>query len=294
MQYSIDCPAKLNLFLNINHKRDDGFHYLQSLFCKINLFDTINIIDNEKFNIKIIYNNLTTKISLENNIFTEILNFFIKEYNINSNLSITLHKNIPIGAGLGGGSSDAYGFIILLNKIYNLNLDKNEMQKISLKFGSDIPFFFEKGFCFVEGRGEILKQINFKNFDFSKLKILLIYPQILLPTNNVFNNYNDLIKTHKKNYSSLVYYDDIININLIETLKLHNNDLQESSINLEPIIGNILNSIQNYSPLICRISGSGSSCFGIFDDDLNFLSAYNFFIKYFPNFFIKEVKIINI
>ena len=105
MQFKINCPAKINLFLNITNKRADGFHELQSLITKIDLFDELLIEKSAKFSLKI-NGEFAEFIDIKNNLFTKILDYFIENFHINSNLKIILEKNIPVGAGLGGGSSN--------------------------------------------------------------------------------------------------------------------------------------------------------------------------------------------
>ncbi len=151
MSSKIKCPAKINLFLNIINKRPDGFHELQSLITKIDLFDELAVEKSTKFSLEI-NGEFAEFIEIHNNLFTKILDYFVKDFHIDSNLKITLQKNIPVGAGLGGGSSNGAYFIKILNEIFALKLSKIEMQKISLNFGSDIAFFFENEVCLMGGR----------------------------------------------------------------------------------------------------------------------------------------------
>ena len=145
MSFKINCPAKINLFLHIVNKRSDGFHELQSLITKIDLFDELLVEKSTKFSLEI-YGEFAKFIDIKDNLFTKIFEYFVKNFDINSNLKITLQKNIPVGAGLGGGSSNGAYFIKILNEIFDLKLSTSAMQKISLNFGSDIAFFFEDEF----------------------------------------------------------------------------------------------------------------------------------------------------
>jgi 4-diphosphocytidyl-2-C-methyl-D-erythritol kinase len=188
MSFKINCPAKINLFLNLVNKRSDGFHELQSLIVKIDLFDELLVEKSNKFSLEI-NGEFTKFIDIKDNLFTKIFEYFIKNFDINSNLKISLQKNIPVGAGLGGGSSNGAYFIKILNEIFDLKLSTSAMQKISLNFGSDIAFFFEDKPCLMSGRGEFLTPISkFKN-DFEDLKILLINPKIYLSTKEIFQDF---------------------------------------------------------------------------------------------------------
>jgi len=160
------------------------------------------------------------------------------------------------------------------------------MQKISLNFGSDIAFFFENKPCLMSGRGEFLLPIsNFKN-DFKKLKILLVNPKIHLSTKEIFQEFAQ----KKYQFSPKISERIFLEKSLPEILLNFNNDLEEPAISKAPTIAEILQNLQKFSPICAKMSGSGSSCFAIFDNEKNLQETYNFFIKNFPNFFVKKVS----
>ena len=285
MQFKINCPAKINLFLNITNKRPDGFHELQSLVTKINLFDELSVEKSTKFSLEI-DGEFANFIDINDNLFIKIFNYFVKNFHIDNNVKIILQKNIPVGAGLGGGSSNGAYFIKILNEIFYLKLSKKTMQKISLNFGSDIAFFFENGPCLMSGRGEFLSPIpQFKN-NLKKLKILLINPKIHLSTKEIFQDFA------QKNYKFSEIFSEKIFLkkSLQEILTIFNNDLEETAITKEPMISEILQNLRKFSPICAKMSGSGSSCFAIFDDEKNLQKNYEFFIQNFPDFFVKKVN----
>jgi 4-diphosphocytidyl-2-C-methyl-D-erythritol kinase len=285
MQFKINCPAKINLFLNITNKRPDGFHELQSLVTKINLFDELSVEKSTKFSLEI-DGEFANFIDINDNLFIKIFNYFVKNFHIDNNVKIILQKNIPVGAGLGGGSSNGAYFIKILNEIFYLKLSKKAMQKISLNFGSDIAFFFENGPCLMSGRGEFLSPIpQFKN-NLKKLKILLINPKIHLSTKEIFQDFA------QKNYKFSEIFSEKIFLkkSLQEILTIFNNDLEETAITKEPMISEILQNLRKFSPICAKMSGSGSSCFAIFDDEKNLQKNYEFFIQNFPDFFVKKVN----
>jgi len=285
MSYKIKCPAKINLFLHINNKRPDGFHELQSLITKIDLFDELSVEKSTKFLLEI-NGEFAEFIDIKNNLFTKIFDYFVKNFNINSNLKITLQKNIPVGAGLGGGSSNGAYFIKILNEIFALKLSKNDMQKISLNFGSDIAFFFENEACLMSGRGEFLSPISqFKN-DFEKLKILLINPKIHLSTKEIFQDFAE----KKYQFSSKILEKNFLENSLPEILQKFNNDLEEPAVSKAPSIAEILQNLRKFAPICAKMSGSGSSCFAIFNNDIELQKTYEFFIENYPNFFVKIVN----
>jgi 4-diphosphocytidyl-2-C-methyl-D-erythritol kinase len=285
MNYKIKCPAKINLFLHITNKRPDGFHELQSLITKIDLFDELAVEKSTIFSLEI-NGEFAEFIDIKNNLFTKIFDYFVKNFNINSNLKITLQKNIPVGAGLGGGSSNGAYFIKILNEIFALKLLKNDMQKISLNFGSDIAFFFENEACLMSGRGEFLSPISqFKN-DFKKLKILLINPKIHLSTKEIFQDFAEKKYQFSPKFAERIFLEK----SLQEILQNFDNDLEEPSISKAPVISEILQNLQKFSPICAKMSGSGSSCFAIFYNEIDLQKTYEFFIKNYPNFFVKKVN----
>ena len=285
MSYKIQCPAKINLFLHITNKRLDGYHELQSLITKIDLFDELSVEKSTKFSLEI-RGEFTEFIDIKNNLFTKILDYFVKNFRIDPNLKITLQKNIPVGAGLGGGSSNGAYFIKILNEIFALKLSKNDMQKISLNFGSDIAFFFENEACLMSGRGEFLTEISYFKNDFENLKILLINPKIHLSTKEIFQDFAQ----KKYQFSPKISEKFFIEKSLQEILQNFNNDLEEPAISKAPIISEILQNLRKFSPICAKMSGSGSSCFAIFDNEKNLQETYDFFIKNYPNFFVKKVN----
>jgi len=285
MSSKIKCPAKINLFLNIINKRPDGFHELQSLITKIDLFDELVVEKSTKFSLEI-NGEFAEFIEIHNNLFTKILDYFVKNFNINPNLKITLQKNIPVGAGLGGGSSNGAYFIKILNEIFALKLSKIEMQKISLNFGSDIAFFFENEVCLMGGRGEFLTEISHFKKEFKKLKILLINPKIHLSTKEIFQDFAQKNQQFSPKFAERIFLEK----SLQEILQNFNNDLEKPAISKAPVIFEILQNLQKFSPICAKMSGSGSSCFGIFDNEKNLQKTYDFFIKNYPNFFVKKVN----
>jgi len=271
--------AKINLFLKIKGKIEN-YHDLVSLITLIDLHDNIEIRKSNKFSIKII-SEFASLINKENNIFIEILNFFKRKYDIDNNLEIILEKNIPVSAGLGGGSSNAATFMLMINDMFNLNLSNKDLQNISLNFGSDIYFFLENKACIIEGRGDIIRPI--KKFD-SK-EILIINPRIELPTKNVFKN-NKVISNN---------FDFNLNTNsidLVDAIKNYDNDLTYSATDIVNEIDIIINNLYKYGAYCAKMSGSGASCFAIFKNLAELDYCYDVFKNKFPNFYIKKSKII--
>ena len=164
-----------------------------------------------------------------------------------------LHKSIPMGAGLGGGSADGAFILKLVNDKFNLGLNESQLIKYALELGSDCPFFIKNKPCFAEGRGEILNEIS---LDLSNYKILIVNPGIHINTGWAFNNLK--ITGTETNLQQAITKD-------ITTWKDNiTNDFETPVIKAHPGIGEIKNQLYNSGALYSSMSGSGSTVFGIF------------------------------
>lgn len=280
----IRCPAKINLFLKLVGKRADGYHDLESLFGFLDIYDELRIElldqNNAQINVKA-DGEFGGFVDINDNLFIKIWQFFCKNYPISQDISVKITKNIPVGAGLGGGSSDAAFFMMQLNKIFELELKKEELQDISLNFGSDIAFFFENNASIVKGRGEKIE--NFSNFN--DIPVLLVNPGIFLSTKAVFDEFDG-------NFSDKISNEEIQQrdiMNLIQHLK---NDTTKAAIELAPVVAEVLEEMQNNQAQIAKMSGTGSTCFAIFDNLQQLQVAKDAISQKFPNFWIKQTKIL--
>ncbi len=259
-------PAKINLYLHITGKRPDGYHLLDSLMVFTDLSDVINIKESAKTTLEIT-GEFAEKISSgADNIILKAYNLLKKQTKIKkSDIAIQLEKNIPVGAGMGGGSGNAAGILSLLNNFWEMNLSIIQLQKLGLKLGADVPFCLGKKAAFVSGIGENLDYIDFVG----NIHAVLVNPGKGLSTKDVFNSGNiehsGVVKKPAKFTSKE---------NLIDFLIDKKNDLEKSAIKLMPEIADILVLIrQQQGCLISRMSGSGATCFGLFYDAQSALNA---------------------
>ncbi|NBR95614.1 MAG: 4-(cytidine 5'-diphospho)-2-C-methyl-D-erythritol kinase [Proteobacteria bacterium] len=279
MVFSYNCYAKINLFLHINGKRPDGYHNLQSLFSPINLYDVLYLQKSPRFCLNIVGNYQQQLSATQHNIITKIWQYCLENFQLDSNLTITLQKNIPVGAGLGGGSSNGTAFLLAVNKLFSLQLNTSQLLEISLKFGSDLPFFLLGKPALVFGRGEEVVPLEKPLAKpLPKLPILLINPQINLSTALVF--------AKNSNFSQPLAVDYLQNLDFMGLLAL-GNDLEKSAISLLPEIAEILACLNKFQPLTAKMSGSGSSCFAVFANKTTCRVAYIWFRQNFPQYFVK-------
>lgn len=260
-------PAKINLSLDIIKKRSDGYHELKMIMQTVSLYDEIDIEKNNK----IILTCNKTDIPLdERNLAWKTAELFFEYTGIKSGCRLHLIKNIPDGAGLGGGSSDAATVLLALNKIYNTNLTISELCSLAVKIGADVPFFIIKGTCLAEGIGEKLTIIENKTNPY----VLIYKPEFSISTKWAYEN----LKLDSK-----PTYD--IN-NIIENLKNHNYDynnifniLEDVSISKYSEISDIKTKMKTLGATASLMSGSGSSVFGIFNDKIKAEKAFKSFEK---------------
>ena len=224
----IKSPAKINLYLQILDKRDDGYHNIKTHLQLIDIYDHIKFKVSKNRNIYI-----KSKESYLNNEDNTIYNAAkkLQKYqkpNSFNGVEIEVDKNIPIGSGLGGASSNAASTLIVLNKLWNLNLSEDKLMKIGATIGADVPFFVYGKNAFGEGIGEKLKEV-----DVIPDKILILNPNIHCSTKKMFSLYDKFLKNNKnislsnQNHFWNIYLDKNPNIKDF----IINNQLEEK-INL--------------------------------------------------------------
>ena len=201
------CPAKINLYLKVKNLRKDGLHNIRSRFQLVDLYDELVVKKtNCDFQIK---SNINKKKFLKDNILRVAHYHLTQEIGESLRCEVSLKKNIPIGAGLGGGSSNAASFLVAINKLYKLGLSIRKLNYIAAKIGADIPFFIYGKNAYVYGFGNhFAKTKNYRH------KLLIIYPNLYLSTALMFNELdktillnghfrNDFMNIFKKNYSEI-------------------------------------------------------------------------------------------
>ncbi len=262
--------AKINLSLDVIGKRDDGYHEVDMVMQQIDLYDTLTFEKTDVGKIEIECNNKYIPIDSRNIVYKAILavNEYLKIEN--NGIKIIIDKNIPVAAGLGGGSSNAATAIKAYNILYGLNLKKDEMMKISVKVGADVPFFFEGGCCRARGIGEILTPIKGLNFGW----IVICKPNIGVSTKGIYKALN---------YPMIVMHPDVDG--MVEALKNEDrlmisdklgNVLERITLEKYKVVKNIKDKISNSNAYGSLMSGSGPTVFGLFS---NYKSGYKMYKK---------------
>ncbi len=252
MKYiEIKAPAKINVGLRILHKRSDGYHNLHTLFYPVNdLYDEITIERQEEFEFYTDNEELNTADNLIVKA-VELLGDYSKK---KIGAKIKLKKKIPMGAGLGGGSSDAAAALISLNEMFALNLSYNELIELALRLGSDVPFFIKAKPAIGYSRGEVLKHVD---FEIDK-PILIVNPGIHIPTKEAFGN---IVPVDKELDYTKVIVEGKPNYEAMNSLV---NDFEDYAFNRYPEIKELKEKFYHYGSLFAQMSGSGSTVYGIF------------------------------
>ena len=275
--YSINAPAKLNLNLFIKGKNKNGYHLLESDICFLELTDKIYIKKSNKdlFNQSKTTNNFN--IDPNDNLIFKAINQFRILTKWNIKFEVYLDKKIPIGAGLGGGSADAASTLILLRNLYNKEhnikkIDVSTLYKIGIDLGSDVPACLHSKDLRLGGYGNKITRTKVMN----NYYFLLINPKINLSTREVFQQY-DASNSNESNIPDARFG----NINI-------HNSLLSSAIDLAPQISSVLSHLQKSNTITAYgMTGSGSTCFGIFKNINEIIKFLEFFNKEdYPNYFI--------
>ncbi len=253
--YKISAPAKLNLNLFVRDKLLDGLHFLESDICFLKLIDTIYLKFSKDDTFHQNKNNSFT-VDPKNNLILQAIKKFRSHIYWDKKFEIYLDKNIPIGAGLGGGSADAAATLVLLRKLFNEDKKQNKIPiskifQIGSELGSDVPSCIMSKDLRLSGYGEEIKRKKFPNDYY----FLIIYPNFELSTKSVFQHYSN---TKNFNHKSKEIF--------FENTKIYNSLLFSAS-SLAPKIKDVLDHLKTVPNIVAYgMTGSGSTCFGIFEN----------------------------
>ena len=245
--------CKINLGLNILQKREDGYHDIETVFYPVPITDVLEIISSPENQTEFTNTGIPTG-EIENNLCLTAFHLVKKDFPQVPEINMHLHKAIPMGAGLGGGSADAVFTLLLLNKKYNLNISSLQLFEYASKLGSDCPFFLLNQTCLATGRGEILEPII---LSLSGYKMLIINPGIHLNTKEIFKEIIPAFPAKK--------IKEIIIQPLPTWRNELVNDFEKIVFPKYPLIGEIKEKMYQQGALYAAMTGTGSTVFGIFN-----------------------------
>lgn len=263
--------CKINLGLNIIAKRSDGFHDVETVFYPLMIQDVVEVVQSNpqqtnQNDIQFSSSGLAIDGEEENNLCIKAYRLLQKHFALPA-IQMHLHKNIPMGAGLGGGSADGAFTLQLLNQKFGLNIPQEQLIQYALQLGSDCPFFIINQPCFATSRGEVMSNVQ---LDLSAYQILIINPAIHINTGWAFSNITP--QQPKKSIREII-------LQPISTWKNELvNDFEEPVSTQHPAISSIKKQLYASGALYACMTGTGSTVFGIFDKNtvpsLSFPSSY--------------------
>lgn len=230
--------AKINIYLHVLGKRNDGYHNLESLMVPISLYDELEFFDSDETIVNM-------NVDIKDNIIYKAIDYMKEKFNINKNVKINVTKKIPISSGLGGGSADLSATLRGLNRLWNLGLTLDEIGKIAILFGSDTLFQVYNTPAIIKGRGEIIEFTGY-----TSKKILLVNPKIEISTSTIFKEY----RNEKNKY----------------------NDLEDTLLRLYPEINDFKDYYLKQG-IDLRLSGSGATYYAIVDDNFRYNPNLNYY-----------------
>uniref|UniRef100_A0A832G0J1 4-diphosphocytidyl-2-C-methyl-D-erythritol kinase n=1 Tax=Ignavibacterium album TaxID=591197 RepID=A0A832G0J1_9BACT len=254
-ELSIKSFAKINIGLNIISKRDDGFHNLQTIFYPLSLHDVVTIRKSNQF---IFTSNDLDLARDKNNLIIRAHNLIEKTCGKNLNCEIHLQKNIPIGAGLGGGSSNAASVLKGLNELFSLEIDSLKLSSLALELGSDVPLFLDKLPAYAESRGEKLFPIKLDLHGF----LLIVNPGIHVSTKFAFSKITP--KLPSQSLKDLIVNGEI---KFEDLIRYASNDFEEIVFEEFPEIKEIKERMIQFGSNFSLMTGTGSTVFGFFADE---------------------------
>jgi len=286
-ELTVLAPAKVNLFLQILGRRDDGYHLLESLFAFADFGDTITVRDAEKLSFRVEgrFSEICEIAGCagENNLVFKAVQT-LEKFAQGKGAEIILHKNLPLSAGLGGGSADAAAALKALQILWDVEIPEDTLFEIALKLGADVPACLLGKPCFVGGVGETLSPLE----EFEPLEAVLINPLKPLSTPLVFKAF----KTSKRPFSLPMALSGEYRLEQEKLLEETRNDLQGPAIALCPEVAQILRALGGcdgcYLP---RMSGSGATCFGLFHSREHAEKAAAWLTREHPGWWVQACRL---
>ncbi len=274
--------AKINLSLDITGKRENGYHDVRMIMQTLELCDELSFEKGESGVRLTTDDEMLNKEQAEgsDNLVIKAANKLSEAVGRTFDVNISLKKNIPIAAGMAGGSADAAAALRGLNRLFELGLSNDELREIAVKIGADVPFCVEGGLALCEGIGEMLTPLKGPKH----LKVLICKPNIFVSTKDVYVAYDKEAHPYHPDVDEMIMAlkeDDIL-----KTASLLGNTLESVTKNAHPVIGEIEKSMLDAGALNSIMTGSGPTVFGIFNDEALLLKGEQRLKESYPDFFV--------
>ncbi|WP_435622353.1 4-(cytidine 5'-diphospho)-2-C-methyl-D-erythritol kinase [Anoxybacillus eryuanensis] len=267
MRLLVKAPAKINLSLDVLHKRSDGYHEVNMVMTTIDLADRVELTDLYSDTIQIISHNRFVPDD-ERNLAYQAAKLLKEKLGVRRGVAISITKHIPVAAGLAGGSSDAAATLRGLNKLWGLGLSLDELAEIGAEIGSDVPFCVYGGTAVARGRGEKIEHIPAP----PPCWVILAKPTIGVSTADVYRNLQ-LQSVHHPDVDGMV--KAIKEKNYEKICALAGNVLESVTLNMHPEVAQIKEQMKRFGADVSLMSGSGPTVFGLVQHDSRLQRVYN-------------------
>ncbi len=249
--------CKINLGLHVTEKRTDGFHTIETVLVPVEWQDILEIVpeDNSTDDIDFKCTGIRLFGPKEKNLCIRAYNLLKKNYQLPS-LKMHLHKIVPVGAGLGGGSADAAHTLMILNKYFRLNITEKDQENLANQLGSDCAFFIRNKPVFATGKGEIFEPVKLK---LKNIYCVIVKPRIHINTSEAYSQIKPL-----KRKNSLI---ELIDLPISDWKNSIENDFEKIIFERNPTIKNIKNRLYKLGAIYAAMSGTGSAVFGLFSEE---------------------------
>lgn len=259
-----DCPApaKLNLFLHIVGRRPNGYHELQTVFQLIDWADTLHFARRDDG--RIVHTNPLPGVPPETDLTVRAARLLQQHCGVRFGVEIAIEKRLPAGGGIGGGSSDAATTLLALNRMWQLDLPRSELQALALRLGADVPFFVFGRNAFAEGLGEELHAVDLPHRYF-----LVVNPRVHVATDKIFR---DPLLTRDSKIVTMAFFLEHTSKNVLGTDEIFRNDMQAAVIREYAEVAAVIDWFRTFTT--ARMTGSGASVFAAFDTKAEAEAAY--------------------
>lgn len=242
-------PAKINLALHLRRRRPDGYHDLETVFAFTAFGDTLNVVPATDLSLSVFGGFADAAGTGDDNLVLRAARALAAAAGVTAGAAMTLHKQIPVAAGLGGGSADAAAALRLLSRLWSLDWPAARLQAIAAGLGADVPACVQSRTCFGAGRGDILVPWS---EELAGTPVLLVNPRVAVPTGPVFAGWDQQDR------------GGIVKGSPITALR---NDMTAAALAIAPVIRNVLAALEATQPLVARMSGSGATCLALYADN---------------------------
>jgi len=277
-------PAKINLFLHVGNRRDDGYHALESLVVFADIGDELLIEPSNGFALALTGPFGTKLESEQDNLIAKAARALGAKSGRKPDVKITLTKNLPVASGIGGGSADAAAALRGLVQFWDLKISQPELHTIAETLGSDVPACLLSETLWMTGRGEGIEPVP----GVPPAPLVLVNPGVGVSTKDIFANLKDRVGVGQATKPN----GDLSILALADYFKSNRNDLEKPARQIAPVIGEVLSAIAAGGALRTRMSGSGATCFGLFADDKTAEAAAEKLANDHPNWWVKKARIV--